>query len=88
MRTRRLSETVAPRSSAWSSTRQRVSRLAWRTGPSGAVSPQMARNGANVPEYAESLEHARGPGALERLIVQLEKGADQMTGHARTLFER
>ena len=25
---------------------------------------------------------------LERLIVQLEKGADQMTGHARTLFER
>jgi len=48
----------------------------------------MAREWANVPEYAESLEHVRGPGALERLIVQLEKGADQMTGHARTLFER
>ncbi len=56
--------------------------------PSGAVSSQMAREWANVPEYAESLEHVRGPGALERLIVQLEKGADQMTGHARTLFER
>ena len=51
------------------------------------VSPQMAREWASAPEYAESLERVLGPGALERLITQLED-AEQMTGHARTLVER
>jgi hypothetical protein len=37
------------------------------------VSPQMAREWASAPEYAESLERdLLGPGALERLITQLE----------------
>ena len=52
------------------------------------VSPQMAREWAEVPEYAESLEHVLGPGALDRLIEQLEEDADSMLGHARRLFER
>ena len=52
------------------------------------VSPQMAREWAEVPEYAESLERVLGPGALDRLIEQLEEDADSMLGHARRLFER
>jgi GMP synthase (glutamine-hydrolysing) len=52
------------------------------------VSPQMAREWAEVPAYAESLERVLGPGALDRLIAQLEEDADTMLGHARTLFER
>ena len=52
------------------------------------VSPQMAQEWADVPEYAESLERTLGPGALERLIAQLEDDADAMLGHARRLFAR
>ena len=48
----------------------------------------MAREWADVPEYAESLERVLGPGALERLIAQLEDDADAMLGQARQLFER
>jgi GMP synthase (glutamine-hydrolysing) len=52
------------------------------------VSAQMAREWADVPEYAESLERVLGPGALERLIAQLEDDAAAMLGQARQLFER
>lgn len=52
------------------------------------VSPEMAREWAEVPAYAESLERVLGPGALDRLIAQLEVDADTMLGHARGLFER
>jgi GMP synthase-like glutamine amidotransferase len=52
------------------------------------VSPEMAREWAEVPEYAESLERVLGPGALERLLDRLEEDADEMLGHARALFER
>ncbi len=52
------------------------------------VSPQMAREWAEVPEYAASLERVLGTGALERLIAQLDDDADVMLGHARQLFER
>ena len=52
------------------------------------VSPQMAREWAEVPEYAASLERVLGAGALDRLIEQLEEDADSMLGHARRLFER
>jgi len=52
------------------------------------VSPRRAREWAEVPEYAESLERVLGPGALDRLIEQLEEDADSMLGHARRLFER
>ena len=51
------------------------------------VSAGMAREWGEVPAYAESLERVLGPGALERLIAQLED-AEQMSGHARALFER
>ena len=52
------------------------------------VSPDMAREWAEVPEYAESLERVLGPGALARLIAELESGRETMARHAETLFER
>ncbi len=52
------------------------------------VSVEMAREWAEVPEYAESLERVLGPGALDRLIEDLASDADAMAGHARALFER
>jgi GMP synthase (glutamine-hydrolysing) len=52
------------------------------------VSVEMAREWAEVPEYAESLERVLGPGALDHLIEELASDADAMAGHARALFER
>jgi GMP synthase-like glutamine amidotransferase len=52
------------------------------------VSPDMAREWADVPEYAESLERMLGPGALGRLIGELEAEEETMAGHATALFER
>jgi len=52
------------------------------------VSVDMAREWADVPEYAASLERVLGPGALDRLIEQLATDADAMASHARALFER
>ncbi len=52
------------------------------------VSVDMAREWAEVPEYAASLERVLGPGALDRLIEELAVDADAMAGHARALFER
>lgn len=52
------------------------------------VSPDLAREWAEVPEYAESLERVLGPGALERLIEELESAGETMAGHATGLFER
>jgi GMP synthase-like glutamine amidotransferase len=52
------------------------------------VSPDLARVWADVPEYARALDRVLGPGALDDLIAGLEGHADEMRGHARSLFER
>lgn len=52
------------------------------------VSVEMAREWADVPEYAVALEATLGAGALPRLIAELEQSADGMLGHARSMFGR
>ena len=52
------------------------------------VSPDMAREWAEVPEYAASLERVLGPGALGELIDRIDTRAAEMLGHGRALFER
>ena len=52
------------------------------------VSPGLAREWADVPAYAESLERVLGPGALDRLIAELEASADGVLSDGRRLFER
>jgi GMP synthase (glutamine-hydrolysing) len=52
------------------------------------VSPELAREWAAVPAYRESLERTLGPGALDRLIGELETNAEPMAAAARDLFER
>jgi GMP synthase (glutamine-hydrolysing) len=52
------------------------------------VSNEMAREWADVPEYAVALERVLGPGSAEELVEQVERGSTQMLTHARTLFER
>ena len=52
------------------------------------VSPDLAREWAEVPAYAEALERVLGPGALDDLIGTLEIQAEEMLGHGRRLFAR
>jgi GMP synthase (glutamine-hydrolysing) len=52
------------------------------------VSAALAREWADVPAYAESLERVLGVGALDRLIAELEARADGLLSHGRRLFER
>jgi GMP synthase-like glutamine amidotransferase len=52
------------------------------------VSAAMAREWAAIPAYAESLDRALGPGALRRLIGDLESAAPAINHHARTIFRR
>jgi len=52
------------------------------------VSPELAREWAAVPEYAEALERVLGPGALDDLIGRLEADAAEMLAHGSRLFER
>jgi GMP synthase (glutamine-hydrolysing) len=52
------------------------------------VSREMAQEWATVPAYEEYLERVRGPGALPRLIGELEEAAETMRSRGRTLFER
>jgi GMP synthase-like glutamine amidotransferase len=52
------------------------------------VSPDLAREWAEVPEYATSLERMLGPGALDHLIEELESASGTMAEHATGLFER
>jgi GMP synthase-like glutamine amidotransferase len=51
------------------------------------VSPELAREWADVPEYAESLERLLGPGAVEHVLAELEGGAADLRSHARHVFE-
>ena len=52
------------------------------------VSPALAREWADVPAYAASLEALLGPGALPRLVDELEAVSGPMTSLARELFAR
>jgi GMP synthase-like glutamine amidotransferase len=52
------------------------------------VSPELAREWAVVPAYRESLEATHGPGALDRLINELEANAGVMASAATDMFER
>jgi GMP synthase (glutamine-hydrolysing) len=52
------------------------------------VSPEMAREWADVPEYAASLESVLGAGAARPLIDELAARADELQVHARSLIGR
>jgi GMP synthase-like glutamine amidotransferase len=49
------------------------------------VSPAMAREWTDVPEYARSLEQTIGTGPL---LDAVDAGAEEMLAHGRSLFER
>jgi GMP synthase-like glutamine amidotransferase len=52
------------------------------------VTPAMAREWAEVPEYAASLEQTLGPGNATPFLADIEAASTQMTEHGRLLFER
>jgi GMP synthase-like glutamine amidotransferase len=52
------------------------------------VSVEMAREWGEVPEYRGALERTLGPGALERMIAELEREESGMASMGRRLFER
>ena len=52
------------------------------------VSTAMAKEWATVPAYESSLENVKGPGALPRLIGDLDQVAEDLRSRGRTLFER
>jgi len=52
------------------------------------VSAAMAREWADVPEYAASLERVLGPGAAQEFVAQVEERSPDMLSVGRTLFER
>ena len=52
------------------------------------VSPQMAREWANVPAYDDALERVLGPGALARLIDDLADHDAALRSQACGIFER
>jgi GMP synthase-like glutamine amidotransferase len=52
------------------------------------VSAGMAREWGEVPEYRDALEKTLGPGALDRMVAELEREESAMAGMGRRLFER
>jgi GMP synthase-like glutamine amidotransferase len=52
------------------------------------VPPELAREWAGVPAYAESLERERGPGAPPALLAEVESSASATLPLARSLFGR
>ena len=52
------------------------------------VTPEMAREWAQVPEYAASLEQTLGPDRAASFLAGIEAGAGEMLQHGRALFER
>jgi GMP synthase-like glutamine amidotransferase len=52
------------------------------------VSPEMAREWGEVPEYAASLEQTLGPGSTEGLVEEVARRSTEMRAHARALFAR
>jgi GMP synthase-like glutamine amidotransferase len=52
------------------------------------VSPEMAREWAEVPEYVTSLERTLGVERAPAFLAAIERGADGMRSAGRALFER
>ena len=52
------------------------------------VTPVMAREWADVPEYAASLAQTLGREAAAGFLADIEARAGEMLGHGRALFER
>jgi GMP synthase-like glutamine amidotransferase len=52
------------------------------------VSPAMAREWAEVPEYAASLEQTLGAGGVGAIVGGVERHANEMLDLGRALFER
>ena len=52
------------------------------------VTPELAAQWGEVPAYAESLEKIRGPGALDRMVAEVEAHAGATIPLARRLFGR
>ncbi len=52
------------------------------------VTPELAAEWGEVPAYADSLEKIQGPGALDRLVAEVEGHADETIPLARRLFGR
>jgi GMP synthase (glutamine-hydrolysing) len=52
------------------------------------VSPDMAREWADVPEYDASLETVLGPGAAGELVRAVDERSGEMLRHGRSVFER
>jgi GMP synthase-like glutamine amidotransferase len=52
------------------------------------VSPEMAREWAEVPEYVASLERTLGVEQAPAFLASIEKRADEMRAEGRALFER
>ena len=52
------------------------------------VSPEMAREWAEVPAYTASLERTLGPGSAADFIQRIEERSGEMLAHGRSLFER
>jgi GMP synthase (glutamine-hydrolysing) len=52
------------------------------------VSPAMALEWADVPEYAAALERTLGEGGADRLVGAVREHAHEMLAHGRTLFGR
>jgi GMP synthase-like glutamine amidotransferase len=52
------------------------------------VSTEMAEEWARVPSYGSCLERVKGPGALPRLIGDLDQVAGDLRSRGRALFER
>ncbi len=52
------------------------------------VTTEMAREWADVPEYAASLERVLGRGAAADLVAQIEARSAEMLDHGRALLER
>jgi hypothetical protein len=52
------------------------------------VSPGMAREWAEVPEYVASLERTLGAQGAPAFLAAIEESADEMQSAGRALFER
>ena len=52
------------------------------------VSPEMAREWAEVPAYTTSLERTLGPGSAGDFMRAIEERSREMLVHGRSLFER
>jgi len=52
------------------------------------VSPELAREWADVPEYAAALESTLGAGSASGLMDDLSARAGELQAHARSLFAR